>query len=60
MVVLESAGVTESLWASALKCLVGILVEEKVFSWFTLSTFGYLLTVYTAGYLFPGKQRVPP
>ena len=48
MVVLESAGVTESLWASALKCRLGILVEEKIFSWFTLSTFGYLLTVYIA------------
>lgn len=46
LVVLESAGVTESLWASALKRLVGILVEEKTFSWFTLSTTGYLLTVY--------------
>lgn len=35
LVVLESAGVTESLLASALKRLVGILVEEKTFSWFT-------------------------
>lgn len=48
LVVLESAGVTESLLASALKRLVGILVEEKTFSWFTLSTTGYLLTVYVS------------